>query len=362
MPRQGRPPTSRGARRVVFFIADGMGPAHRTAARLVRGTPLAMERLPVAGLVHTASANSVITDSAASATAYACGVKTNNGMVGVDAAGRPVPTILEQAQRRGLAVGLVTTTQVTHATVAAFASHVGDRQDMEAIALQYLEGGLDVVLGGGEDWFIPQEQLGRHRLPGHRTDGKDLIRKASLMGYTCVGDGEALQALDGRQVRRLLGLFSDEGMVRPFLPTLAEMTAKALQVVAQNPRGFFLVVEGGQIDWASHDNDAVNAIGDTLGFDEAVAVGLAFAREHPETLLVVTSDHETGGLVVCPPSSDDAPEFATPDGRPFAVAWTLKGHSAVDIPIAAQGPGAELLAGALDNTRVYHALRAALLE
>ena len=152
-------------------------------------------------------------------------------------------------------------------------------------------------------------------------------------------------------------------MPRPIAPTLAEMTAKAIQILAQNPKGFFVMVEGGQIDWASHDNDAANTIADTVAFDAAVAVAREFAAKVPDTLIIVTADHETGGLALSRAPTGKRGEqgpFSIPGGAAFYAHFPTDGHTPVDVPLTAEGPLAERLAGRHDNTHLYHVMREAL--
>ncbi|MFQ5859332.1 MAG: alkaline phosphatase [Anaerolineae bacterium] len=348
------------ARDIILLIGDGMGPHHRAAARYLSVGPagaLAMDGLTVAGYARTYSANALVTDSAAAATAIASGAKTYNGAIGVDAVGNPVKTILEQAQALGKATGLVTTTQIAHATPAAFAAHVTNRSMMTEIARQLLEHGVDVLLGGGEDQWLPTDQAGCFGA-GERTDGLNLIRSAITNGYTYVCTPAQFDAINPAVIQKLLGLFADEGMVRPYQPSLADMTGKAIDIVSQDPDGFFLMVEGGQIDWASHANDADNALGDTIGFDEAVAVARQFAAQHPETLVIVTADHETGGLTL--EGAGGSPQtFTTPDGAQFTIDWTSNSHTAVDVPVLAEGPHAWALSGSYENTYIFEVMATA---
>jgi alkaline phosphatase len=234
-----------------------MGEPHRTAARWStagqRGT-LAMDTLPVVGWSRTASADFAVTDSAAGGTAIAAGVKTNNGVVGLDPDGNELVTILEQAKMQGKAVGLVTTTQMAHATPASFAAHVPDRLMMTEIARQMLANGVEVLLGGGEDEFLPTTATGCYPQPGKRADGRNLIEEALADGYTYVCDAAGLAAVEPGSTSRLLGLLADEQLSRPFAPSLAELTRQAIDILDQDPDGFFLMVEGGQIDTAAHNN------------------------------------------------------------------------------------------------------------
>ncbi len=355
-PAQGR------AHAVILFIGDGMGEAQRIAGRWsAKGQSgrLSMEAMPFGGWARTASADNAVTDSAAAATALATGVKTNNGMIAVSPAGDPLVTILERAQARGMAVGLVTTTQIAHATPAAFVAHVQSRQEMQEIARQMIAAGVDVLLGGGEDEFLPTTATGCYPQPGERTDGRNLITEAVAAGYVYVCDATAFAAVDPASTSRLLGLFADEGMVRPFSPSLADMTRKAIEILSRDPDGFFLMVEGGQIDWASHANRAADTITDVIGLDEAVAVAKTYAASAPNTLIIVTADHETGGMSVDLTSGEQGP-FSMPDGTPFYVSWTTRGHTGVNVPTTALGPWSHLLSGEYENTYIHDVMRRAL--
>jgi alkaline phosphatase len=361
------PPERSAAQAIILFIGDGMGEAHRTAARwsaVGQSGALAMDRTPFVGWSRTASADNPITDSAAGGTAIATGIKTNNGMIGQDPDGNLLTTILERAQAKGMAVGLVTTVQMAHATPASFAAHVDDRNKMAEIASQMvLTTEVDVLLGGGEDEFLPTSATGCYPEPGERTDGHNLIAQATAADYTYVCDTTTFAAVVPTSTTRLLGLFADEGMPRPFSPSLAEMTQKAIDILSQDPDGFFLMVEGGQIDSAGHANDAANVISDTIGLDEAIAVAQAYASTVSNTLLIVTADHETGGmspdLVSSGLPGEDGP-FYMPNLAPFYVNWTTGGHTGVDVPTTAQGPWSDLLIGTYENTHIHDVMRVAL--
>lgn len=277
---------------VILFVGDGMGTAHRDAIRLAtKGITgeLEMDDMPYSGLIHTNSADpkSFITDSAAAATAIATGVKTYNGAIAVDLQGKPVETILEQAKKAGKATGLVTTAQVTDATPAAFGAHTAKRSAQSDIAKQYIEQTkVDVILGGGEDYWYPAGQPGYY--PDHPAEDPEegskgtqgnLVERAKQLGYTYVRTADELkQATD----RKLLGLFANEEMFQqrpegegdvynPAVP-LPDMTKKALDVLSQNKKGFFLVVEEEAIDEMSHENNGPLMIKAGQQLDEAVAV------------------------------------------------------------------------------------------
>ena len=353
------------ARSVLLFIGDGMGAEQRKAGRWAavgQSGQLAMDTLSVSGWLQTASANNPITDSAAGATAMATGVKTDNGHIGVDPDEGVLETILEIAEERGMVTGLVTTVEVSHATPAAFAAHVPDRNMMLEIALQMIGSGVDVLLGGGEDEFLPPAEAGCYAGVGERTDGRNLIAEAQASGFTYVCDAAGLATVNTLTTDQLLGHFAGAEMQRPYSPTLAEMTEASIEILSGDPQGFFLMVEGGRIDKAGHANDGANVILDVIGFDEAVQVGLDYAALHPDTLVIVAADHETGGMSVSL-SSTSAPDedgpFTMPDSTPFYINWTTTGHTAADVPVTASGPWSTTLQGTHQNTEVFFTMRKA---
>ncbi len=275
--------------RVILFIGDGAGTGCWSAA-FVASDNLAVEQLPIGGLVDTQSSDSKVTDSAAAATAYAAGVRTYNGAIGVDPDTNVVPTVLEAARQRGMATGLVATSSLTHATPAAFASHVPDRNMQWEIARQMAAASVDVMLGGGRMYFDG----------ARRSDGLDLLGALAVDHTVVLNEGE-LRDLDPRGVSGLVGLFANEHMPNAFsrTPTLPEMTALAIEILDRDPDGFFLMVEGSQPDWRAHDNAALDSVtAEMLDLDRAIGVALEYQRRQPATLIVVTADHETGGLAV----------------------------------------------------------------
>jgi len=321
---------------VILLIGDGMSVATLSAARYrgagIQGR-LHMDRMPVAGFVQTCSADRLITDSAAASTALASGFKTNNGVIGRTPQQENVVTIMEAAQARGLSAGLVATSAITHATPAGFAAHAYARSDQSEIALWLLKNRIDVLLGGGMAFFSPDK--------GKRTDKRNLLQEAADAGYEVLTQREQLLQSSSP---RLLGLFADDGMTtHDPEPTLAEMTGRALAALNKNSKGFVLMVEGSQIDWANHRNDLDDAIEQTLAFDLAVREALDFAQNNGSTLVVVTADHETGGLALV---------GGAPDASTLEAAWTTKGHTASTVPLYAYGPGALHFSGFHDNTEL----------
>lgn len=360
-------PTDEPIYAIILFIGDGMGLAHRTAAQWLSvglDGQLVMDTLPARGMSRTGAIGSPITDSAAAATALATGQKTTRGYLGMDRYSQSLPTILELAQQAGWSVGLVTTTGITHATPAGFATHVTSRYDYDEIALQMENANVDVLLGGAENDFLPQFTDGCYPSPGEREDGRNLIAEAIIDGYTYVCTEDELHSLDLKNTDRLLGLFGDDGMIFPFQPNLLEMTIAAITVLSQNPEGFFLMVEAGQIDWAAHDNEAEEVMAFTLGLDAAVAYAQEFSLQNSNTLIIVTADHETGGMIVSteptsPSYREDGP-FGMPDGTPFYINWTSDYHTAEDVPVTALGPWSTWLIGTYENTFIFDVMHAAL--
>lgn len=314
---QNRPPDSdapdEAPQNVVLMIADGAGPATFTMARDFKryrqgktgslegqDVRLALDAMRL-GTIQTFSEDSRVTDSAAGATAFSTGHKTNNGHVGVGPEGRLLATLLEAAEQRGMATGLVATSRLTHATPASFAAHTLDRWRENLIAGQMLQSGADLMLGGGRRHFLPQS-----REASEREDDRNLVAEAEKTGYTVVTDRTEL---DEAGALPLLGLFADghlpyaidrKGGDARAVPTLEAMTEKALRLLSQSEEGrkngVFLMVEGSRIDHAGHNNDAAAHLRETLAYDRAVAAARSFAENDGETLLLSTADHGTGGL------------------------------------------------------------------
>ena len=361
-------PEPAGPPGIILFIGDGMGTNQRLAATWLvsgEGGLLVMDNMPVHGMAQTASANDPVTDSAAASTAMATGTLTNNGFMGVDPSKNSLTTILELAQVSGWSVGLVTTTQLAHATPGAFASHYPDRSNLPEIARQMMVHNIDVLLGGGEDDFFSKDERGCYPGTGHQNIDSSLVDAALESGYTYLCTAEELQSLDPTQEDRVLGLFSGEGMVPPFNPNLAQMTQTALDILSQDEDGFFLMVEAGQIDWAAHENEAMQTMQNTVGLDTAVAMAQIYALENPNTLIIVTGDHETGGMRINLDGAgsyrQDGP-FSMPDGRSFWIDWSTTGHTPDPIPVTAQGPFSEMLAGEYPLTQIFQVMTAMLFN
>ena len=312
---------------IILFIGDGMGPAQVTAAKVIKGT-LEMERCPVTGLMTTWAADKLITDSAAAATAMATGVKTKNGMISIGPDGNRLKTVLERAEEKGKTTGLVATCAVTHATPAGFATHVPNRNQHEEIARQLTESDVDVLFGGGLKHFRPD--LGPDHLPKLR---EKMTVATNTAEFRALGTPKKAAAL-----------------LYPVHPPLAaereipltELTTKAIEILSQDEDGFFLMVEGSQIDWMGHDNNGTDLVAEVVDFDDVIKVGLDFAESDGDTLVIITADHETGAFALLDGSL--AEKTVTKTG--FASDY----HSACIVPLFATGPSAKLFGGMQDNT------------
>ncbi|MFM9277559.1 alkaline phosphatase [Paenibacillus jiagnxiensis] len=368
---------------VILFIGDGMGQATRDAVTLAtvgKSGNLEMDNMPVIGLVSTDSGDNLVTDSAAAASAIATGVKTYNGAIGMDMKKKPVTTIMEQAKKAGLSTGIVTTSQVTDATGAAFGAHVENRSAQSDIAKQYLEKSkVDVILGGGEDFWYPKGTPGAHKDapaedPEEASKGTqgNLVEKAKKLGYKYVTNSTEMKSASGS---KLLGLFANEEMFqahnelgnsyKPTVP-LPDMTAKAIDVLSKNKKGFFLVVEEEGTDEMAHDNEGELTIKAGQQLDKAVKVAKDYAKSHPDTLVLVTADHETGGMAIEGEddedesgdgmSKEDGPFTIHGSNEKFYIDWTTGGHTAINVPLTAMGPGSEKFAGSYPNTAIHDKL------
>ena len=400
---------------VILFIGDGMSTPQRMTAEefaIKDGREkLYINHLPQQATTRTCSASSLVTDSAAAATAIACGTKTRNHAVGVDPAGKRLVSCAEVAKAKGRKVGIVTTVTINHATPAGFYAHRGDRNDGYGIGLDLLASGFDFFAGGGCD---------RHDDKGHKEYKGDIYSLAEKSGYAFAKqDRKAFDALKpGAKAWYVaasgtLPYTIDEDDWKD-VPTLAELTAKAIKML-ENPKGFFLMVEAGKIDYAGHANDAAANLREVLALDDAVKVALKYHKKHPETLVIVTGDHETGGMTMGfagtgynfymdrlaaqkrsaealgnhisskkPQSFAEIRDFVTEnyglsgkelDGveRAFGgdivsavkravsakcgIGWTSNSHTALPVLTTSIGPGSEQFTGFIDNTDISKTIK-----
>ncbi len=396
-------PTAAPARpkNIIIMIGDGMGPAYTSAYRYYKDNPdteeieqTVFDRLLVGmSSTYPASVSGYVTDSAASATALATGFKSYNGAISVDTEKRPLPTLMEKAKTLGLATGVAVTSQVNHATPAAFLAHNESRRNYIDIAQSYLDSDADVILGGGQQYF-----------------SDSLLAQFTAKGYQHIDDFSQLDTVTNPKV---LGLFADVQLPWAINDNqshkLSKMTQKAIDLLSQNQQGFVLLVEGSLIDWAGHSNDIATAMGEMDEFAAAIEVVEQFVRQSKDTLVVITADHNTGGLSV---GANDKYEWnpavlhkvkASPDeiasravadnhwqdviasligftptaaeytlldnarmqgNEPLTIAlrklidvysntgWTSGGHTAVDVQVFSSGPGARLFSGHQDNVDI----------
>lgn len=325
-------------RNIILLIGDGMGVSQVTTARIYRH-PLHMERFGIMGLMTTYSNNRFKTDSAASGTAIATGYKTDNGVISQSPDGEKYQTIAEYAKLIGKSAGVVASTGITHATPAVFLSHMDSRGSQTAIAEQIAEQNFDVLFGAGWGYFVPQSVEG-----SLRNDDKDLI--SVLRGkMQVVLNADDFFKLEDKPAAALLERtnYFPKAMENPKV-TLANMTQKALQILSINKKGFFLMVEGSQIDWAGHANDMEYILTEMLAFDDAIGVAMDFAENDGKTLVIVTADHETGGMTLL--------NGSFPEKELTEYHFSTKGHSAVMVPVFSYGPSALLFGGMQDNTDI----------
>lgn len=386
---------------IIIMIGDGMGPAYTTAYRYYKENPdteemeqTVFDRLLVGmSSTYPARVSGFITDSAASATALSTGFKSYNGAIGVDVEKRPLQTLLEKAKSLGLSTGVAVSSQVNHATPAAFLTHNESRQNYIEIAESYINTDADVILGGGQRYF-----------------SAELIEKFTAKGYQHISEFNQLDSVTSPKV---LGLFADVQL--PWViddkeaRSLSTLTKKSLELLSQNPNGFVLLVEGSLIDWAGHSNDIATAMAEVDEFAYTIEVVEQFVRQQKDTLMVVTADHNTGGLSVgangkyewnpevlhkvkASPDSIAASAIAaddwhgivsdllgfTPSAQEFSgltnarmqgnkalaialrklidvysnTGWTSVGHTGLDVQVFAAGPGAKLFSGHQDNTEI----------
>jgi len=320
---------------VIFMIGDGMGFEHVKAAGMyLNGTPgtLCFESLPYQGQVTTYSASSSITDSAAAATAMATGHKVNNGVVSMayPGDGSEYQTLLETYKARGARTGLVTTTVMTHATPACFGAHEPNRYNYSSIAGDYLnQTKPNTLLGGGANGLT--------------------LSDATAAGYTVVTNNASMQAIDTNTVSMLSGQFGTTHLPYEYdglgtLPHLSEMTTTALDILDNDPDGFFLMIESGRIDHAASANDIARDVFETVEFHNTAQLMINWAVGRTDTLIIVTADHETGGLTVLQNNGKD--HFPT-------VSWSTSGHTSTNVPVYAWGVNAQYVTGTLDNTQLF---------
>ena len=358
-------PIKNKPKNIILLISDGMSLTQVSTYRLLKGGPnerIAVDKFPVSGIVLTHSENAIVTDSASSATAFSTGRKTNNGALGLDEDNKILENFTEIIDRHGYVSSLISTSEITHATPAAYASHVDLRWKTDEISLQMMESNVMTILGGGRHFFLPED------LGGKRSDGLNLLEQmeSSRMVMT---EKKELDSFDHSNLGKVVGLFADEALrdkEKPenhvFEPSSSEMLNFAInrseKFNENGCKGFFIMLEGSQVDWAGHANDLNYLKREMQDFDEAVELALDYATQNPDTLVIATADHETGGLLI---ESSSPTDYTAPEVKfSFNTGIGYGSHTGVPVPVYAYGPGSENFTGTLDNTDIFYAMLEAL--
>ena len=322
-------PKSKRIKNIIVMIGDGMGLEQISVGWTLNGGHLNLDNFPVAGYSRTWCTDKLITDSCAGGTAISSGAKTKYGYIGQDPEGKPFKTLLHRAQEKGMRTGLAVTCRINDATPADFCVHGPSRGDEEGLAAQYVGCGVDFISGGGTHFW------------NQRSDGRNLIEEMKAIGYTYVDKLEDIADAPGD---KFLGLY-DEYDLKPALdrgPILMESTMKAIRML-DNKKGFFLMVEGSQIDDWAHRNKVGYMCEELFDFDKVIGAVLEWAERDGQTLVVVTADHNTGGLTLLKGSIEE---------RTVKVHFSTKGHDGIVVPVFAFGPGAERFAGVHENAEI----------
>ena len=332
---------------IIFLIGDGMGLSAVSSTVYFGDQVSEFARFRQIGLINTSSSTHKVTDSAASGTAMAAGKKTYNGAIGMDTTKTSIKNIAEVVSDLGWNTGVIATSAITHATPASFYAHVEQRGMEEEIAVQLLDSEIDFFAGGGISFF------------NSRTDEADLFKTAKEKGF--VIDTTALAEAGSLLSGSRYGFLLSKGGMPPALQGrddfLPNATALAIKHLSRQNQGFFLMVEGSQIDWAGHANNAEYLVSETLDFEKAVAVAMDFAEKDGHTLVVVTADHETGGFTL---SAGQNGAMGGSDYKIIEPAFATGTHSATLIPLFAFGPGSEDFKGMYQNTEIFHKMAAAV--
>ena len=318
---------------IILLIGDGMGLSQLSAAFYYGNTEPYFARFKEIGFINTSSAKHKITDSGAGATAFACGVKTYSGAVGLNTDSLEIPNLVEVLSGIGYNTGVISTSSVTHATPACFYAHVKSRAMQDEIASQLVDSEIDFFAGGGSNYFI------------NRKDSTNLYPKLEKKGFLINTDIESVKPDADYKYGFLLAKDGMPTMLANRGDFLPNYTQFALEYFTQSEESFFLMVEGSQIDWAGHDNNAEYLIAELLDFDRTVGVALDYAKLKGNTLVIVLADHETGGFTLAPNDGD----YST-----IKPAFATTGHSTTLIPVLAYGTGANNFKGIYQNNDIYN--------
>jgi len=328
---------------IILLIGDGMGLSQVSASQFYNKKTSNFERFPVIGLTKTSSTSDLITDSAAAATAFASGIKTYNGALGVNTDTLAVKTIVEEISKIGISTGIISTSSIVHATPAAFYTHTKKRSMYEDIAAQLVSSDIDFFAGGGIKYF------------NDRKDKRNLILELEKKGFSI--NTESLPKNTKPVFNKKQGyLLASNGMPKMLDGRgefLTNATKLAIESLSSNEEGFFLMIEGAQIDWGGHDNDAEYLISELIDFDNTIGVALDFAKLNGETLVIVTADHETGGFTLAQDNGDY---------NKIKPVFSTGGHSATMIPVFAKGPNADDFGGIYEDTAIYNKMKSLFFE
>ena len=319
------------------MIGDGMGLSQMSSAYFYGEGEPNFSRFPVVGLSQTSSCKEKITDSAAGATAFSTGQKTYNGAIGLDKNKKPLQTILEYYAMQGKSTGLIATSSITHATPASFFAHEKSRNSENSIAAQMVDAPVNFFAGGGQKFF-----------------DQDLMEELVKAGFVIKTDG--LDKKISKDVTKVGYILAEDGLPKmqegrgEFLKSASELSIDFLE---KDEDGFFLMIEGSQIDWGGHANNADYVITEVVDFDQVIGAVLDFAEKDGETLVIVTADHETGGFTLAAEEKKVPFQGMQRDYESIEARFSTGGHSATMVPVLAFGPGAEKFSGIYQNTEIH---------
>lgn len=327
---------SKKPKNIILLIGDGMGLSEISSTYFFNDEASNFDRFNSIGLIKTSASSDLVTDSAAGATAFSTGEKTYNGAIGVDSDSLAIETIVERISKDKIATGVISTSSIVHATPASFYAHEKSRRSYDAIAEDLAVSDIDFFAGGGQEFFTKRE------------DGKDIYSTLQQNGFVITTEALPTAPYSLDILKKQAILLAEDAMPK-MLDGRGDYLPKATQLginyLNDNEEGFFLMVEGSQIDWGGHDNDADYLISELIDFDKTIGVALDFAKNNGETLVIVTADHETGGFTL---SANDG------DYNSIKPTFSTGGHSATLVPVFAFGPGEAEFAGIYENTAIYH--------
>ena len=325
------------AKNLIFLIGDGTGLPQISAGNYANNNFTALENFSYIGLSKTHSYDQLVTDSAASATAMACGEKTHNRVIGLDIKKQPLTSLLELCQKKGYKTALLATSTIVHATPASFYAKVSSRYKYEEIAAQLITSDVNYFIGGGQKYFTA------------RNDNRNLIEEDSSREY--VTNLKAFEDSNSKKIGYITAANDPPKKMEGRTPQLPKMLAITLKKLQSQNAPFFLMVEASQIDWGGHDNDIEYMLSEFEEFNNTIQLALDFAESDGNTLVVVTGDHETGGLVIT---------GGNVAKNEIETRFSTSGHSGIMVPVFSYGPGAEQFKGIYENTAIFHKMKNSL--